>query len=109
MPIQVEIPADDDGVTPAAVARAVQAGADLLLDLANENVPVDTGALRDSGKAYTNGEVGTVRYFDRKAHLVHERVEDRHERGEAKWLENAARNHGDEIAEAIAEKMRNLL
>jgi hypothetical protein len=57
--------------------------------LAKEQVPVESGDLKASGRSYMEGDTGVV-IFDAKHALVqHEDIEFRHKEGQnAKYLEN---------------------
>lgn len=65
--------------------RARQKGAIFLLSRTIPRVPLDTGALRNSGQAVD----GVVSFGTDYAIYVHEILENHHPIGEAKFLENA--------------------
>ncbi len=98
-----------DGIAEA-VERGLQAGADLLLDESNRKAPVEEGNLIRSGVAKAQGDEAAVGYNTPYAIPQHEELGWRHDEGrEAKFLENAQRNHANEIQEAIADEIRRAL
>lgn len=89
----------------AGAADGRRAAAEDLLDLSNRKVPVDTGALRDSGRVVDGDDQSAVTYDAPYAAIVHERMDLSHSTGQPKYLEAAmneiARQVGDTIAEGI--------
>lgn len=86
----------------AAIEHGCQEAAEELLAATRPRVPVDTGALRDSGRA----EDGWIIFDAPHAAIVHERLDLKHDAGEAKFLENAANANRHEIAETLARDIR---
>lgn len=93
-----------------AVEKGLEAGADLLLDESNRKAPIETGDLIRSGTARAEGAEAAVGYSSKYATAQHERLDFRHDAGrEAKFLENAMRNNQSEIADTIADAIREAL
>lgn len=108
MPVQVRWNGPD-GIA-AAVERGLQAGADLLLDESNRKAPIEEGNLIRSGVAKAQGDEAAVGYNTPYAVRQHEELGWQHDAGrEAKFLENAQRNHANEIQAAIADEIRQAL
>ena len=93
----------------SAAEDALLAGAQLILKEAQSRVPVDTGKLRDSGKAEAEGDQATVSFSTGYAVPVHENLEAHHNNGEAKYLEKALAAKKREALEAIAAELRKAL
>lgn len=100
----------------AAAGVAVLAGADALLELSNDRVPVEEGALKASGRTsseeleavVTYGEPGQRTGF--AAIQQHEHTEYHHPNGgQAKFLEQPMLSETDQIAQAIAQSLREEL
>ena len=96
----------DDG----DVERAMQAGAELLLDESNRKAPIETGALIRSGVAKAEGNKAAVGYNTPYAIKQHEELGYQHDQGrEAKYLENALMNNKTRIFDAVADEIRQAL
>jgi len=88
---------------------ALEAEATRLLDEAKSRTPVDTGALRDSGRV-TLVESGTtvkatISFGDEAVDYaveVHENLEAHHETGEAKFLEKTMNEESVNVAANLA-------
>lgn len=75
-----------------------------LLEKSNELVPVDTGALRSSGKVVVTKPLQTSIIYDSEyATVVHEDLEKYHPIGQAKFLETAILNESNIIIKKIGE------
>ena len=74
-------------------AAALQVGADLLLERANEEVPRDSGDLADSATAEVSGDEATVSYGEYYGPIVHERNDP--------WFARVVDQAGDEVAAAM--------
>ena len=70
--------------------KASRQGAEALLAASRENVPVDTGRLRDSGQVVADSDGAAAGYTADYAVYVHERTWVTHPNGKAKFLEDAA-------------------
>jgi hypothetical protein len=82
-----------------------------LLEMSNDLVPVDTGALRDSGVASVQAELtvvhgqvayGTTQYTDIEAIEQHERLDFGHAVGQAKFLEQPFFANADTLRDTMA-------
>lgn len=100
----------------AAASVAVLAGADKLLDLANDRVPVDEGALKASGRTSSEELEAVVSYGEPgqrtgfAAIQQHEHTEYHHPHGgQAKFLEQPMMSETGQIGEAVAASMREEL
>ncbi len=98
-----------DAIEPA-VERGLEAAAELLLDESNRKAPIETGDLIRSGVARAEGNEAAVGYSSKYAVRQHEELSYQHDAGrEAKFLENAQRNNASEIADTIADAIREAL
>ncbi|NHI16863.1 HK97 gp10 family phage protein [Microbacterium excoecariae] len=93
------------------VEKAVQdelrkAGRDVLKQ-SNENAPRRTGALAKSGQVRVDDLTVQISYKARHAALQHENLDYRHQKGGAKFLENAALEF--DVEGAIAKGVRSAL
>lgn len=92
---------------PAATERAMQAGAEHLLEESNRVAPIETGALIRSGVARAEGSTAAVGYNTPYAVRQHEELGYLHDDGrEAKYLENALLRNKDAIFETVADTIR---
>lgn len=109
--MSIEFSWDDDfDVDDDTAERALQAGADLLLDESNRIAPIETGDLIRSGRAVANSDEAAVGYNSVYAARQHEELGWRHDAGrQAKFLENSLRRHSDRIVDAMAEEIRDAL
>lgn len=76
----------------AAAVDAVEAGARHIEQVSNTRVPDETGALQASSHTSIDRSAGqaVVSYDDAAAVFQHERLDYRHDDGQAKFLESAA-------------------
>lgn len=72
---------------------ALQAGADLLIELADDEVPRDSGDLAGSASADVAGDEATVSYGKYYGVIVHERSDP--------WLARVIDQAGDQVAAAM--------
>ncbi|MET9329477.1 hypothetical protein [Tsukamurella sp. NPDC003166] len=97
----------DDLVPDELLTRALQAGAEHLLEESNRIAPIETGALIRSGVARAEGGEAAVGYNTPYAVRQHEELGYQHDDGrEAKYLENALLRNKDAIMETIADTIR---
>jgi molybdopterin-guanine dinucleotide biosynthesis protein len=59
-----------------------------LLKMSNKIVPVDTGALKKSGKIEVVGAEVTVGYYEEYAAIIHEKLSLHLKNGQSKYLED---------------------
>ncbi len=98
---------------PAAVTAvrrhavdAVEAAARAVLEQAQRNVPVLTGALRESGVVKAEGLAATIAFTDPISVIVHEDQTAHHEHGSAKYLEHAMNTQTAKALESAADELR---
>lgn len=109
-------------VIAAAADKAADAAAHVVLDESQQLVPVDTGALRASGRVVVEeGASAAITYGDDDAAgrggrdtndyvvPVHERLDAHHPIGQAKFLESALHSGAERAAEVIAVELRKAL
>ncbi len=87
---------------------ALMDAAEFIKEKAVEKTPVKTGQLRDSAFAgvastRTGKKFVKVGFSDPKAIFVHERLDQHHDVGEAKFLENAIKQNINTIAGILAQ------
>lgn len=90
-----------------AAVEGLQASGKTVLRRSNELVPERTGKLKRSGRVVTDFLTVIVRYTNPIAWIVHEKLDLRHEKGQAKFLETALRETdvGEKIASAISVRL----
>jgi hypothetical protein len=92
-------------VVSTATPEALQRAAEQLLARSQELVPVNTGELKESGAVVD----GMVVYTADHAIPVHENLEARHPRGQAKFLEAAVNQFGDEYLKLLTAELDEVL
>lgn len=104
----------------ARILDAVEEEAKGILTLSNERVPVDSGALKASGRVVTDGATTYITYGSNAdqnpktgqptnayVERIHEDMEMRHPHGgSAKFLESAANESVAGFAERVAARVR---
>lgn len=101
---------DDHDIDDTTAEKALQAGADLLLDESNRRVPHEYGDLERSGTAVASGNEAAVGYSSVYAARQHEELGYTHKgKGEAKYLEKALNQESNRILDAIADEIRDAL
>lgn len=105
----------------AKVKAAVRAGGhdgvkdatELVFEATQREVPVESGALKRSGRVKVDGIHGEVIYGEgssgRYAAIIHEKLEIRHDTGSAKYLENPTAASARQAFAAIAAGIRRKL
>jgi hypothetical protein len=95
----------------AAGARGVDEGIDIIGDLSQERVLVETGALKRSRRTVRQGLQAAVGYTDSKAVGAHENLTatPKHPGTRPKFLESAATDSRDDVVRAIADQLRKAL
>ena len=97
-----------EAVIAEGAADGAEAAAKLLLELANRRVPLETGALLESGRVTTD-ETGTaaVSYADENAVRQHEDPYYEHDPGRSrKYLEIPMLTQRDAMLREVAEEIR---
>lgn len=96
----------------AAAARGLLLGAEHVLGVSNDRVPLDEGFLQNTGTASVDeGDLtGMVSYDGPYAVVQHERMDFRHAPGrEAKYLENSLNAERQQVQALIAAQIRRAL
>lgn len=105
----------------AAGEVAVEEAAHLVLEESQRLVPVDTGALKASGRVTRDGLEAVISYGaedgagrngqDTAAYAVpqHERLDFEHPHGQAKFLETPLHSQAPKVAEVLATELRKVL
>lgn len=108
-------------VLRAAAEEVVGEAAQLVFHESQRLVPVDTGALKASGRVTQDGLEAAISYGgedgagrngqDTAAYAVpqHERLDFEHPNGQAKYLEIPMHAQADRVAEALAAGLRRVL
>lgn len=86
--------------------KALGDAAETILNESNQLIPIDTGKLKSSGKVEKSKDRAMVIYDEDYAIYVHEDMEARHKRGQAKFLALAVVKKKNEIAKDIANELR---
>lgn len=107
-----------NGAKAKAAVRAggedgVKAGAEIVFEASQREVPVQSGALKHSGRVIVKGLHAVIRYGeglpDARAGIVHEKLDLHHDDGLPKYLENPTRASAKQVGEAIADGIRRKL
>jgi hypothetical protein len=96
----------------AGAARGLYLGAEHVLGVSNDRVPLDEAALQRSGTASVDPPTltGMVSYDTPYAVVQHERLDFRHAPGrEAKYLENSLNESRQVVAALIAAELRRAM
>ena len=93
-------------IVVGGAAEGMQEAAEGVLVRSSQLVPVDSGTLRESGRAVSDGLVAAVTYTADYAVYVHERLDVYHPDGQAKFLENALDSSSVTSAATIAAAIR---
>lgn len=108
-------------VLRAAAEEVVGEAAQLVFHESQRLVPVDTGALKASGRVTQDGLEAAISYGgedgagrngqDTAAYAVpqHERLDFEHSNGQAKYLETALHSQTEKVAEVLVEGLRRAL
>jgi N-dimethylarginine dimethylaminohydrolase len=93
----------------AAIERALEQIGARVLDVSNEDVPVETGRLLRSGKYKVEGSRVGIGYSDPKAVAAHENMQDHLDNGKsAKFLERALNSVRPSMARIAAAELRRV-
>lgn len=107
-----------NGAKARAAVRAggedgVKAGAEIIFEASQRQVPEATGALKRSGRIVVEGLRAVIRYGeglpDARAGIVHEKLDLQHDDGAAKYLENPTKASAKKVGQAIADGIRRKL
>lgn len=93
----------------AAAEAGVGKAGEYLLEASQNQVPVDTGDLKESGRVRHDGLKAAVSYRDPIAVIVHENMQAHHDVGNAKFLENPMNSERDEVGRIIATEVKTRL
>jgi hypothetical protein len=97
----------------AGEKAGLQAGAEVVFEASQREVPIETGRLKASGKIRVKGNRATISYGeglpDQRAGIVHEKLELDHPHGSAKFLENPTVASAGKVFKAIADGIRRKL
>lgn len=108
-------------VVHAAAEAVVGEAAQLVLEESQHLVPVDTGALKDSGRVSQDGLEAAISYGaedgagrngqDTAKYAIpqHERLDFQHPNGQPKYLETAMHSQAEKVAAHLAAGLRKLL
>lgn len=94
-----------DEVAPEALAQAMEH----VRAAAVERTPIETGNLAGSAAVHVDGDEASITYDGPYARYQHERLDLRHEHGQAKFLESALADEKDKAIEILAEQIRRAL
>ena len=87
--------------------EGLRAAGNKIVELSDENVPVDTGELIGSSYVEVSGNELEVGYTAEHAIYVHEDLEANHPNGgQAKFLEKAVYENKDVILDEVADEMK---
>lgn len=103
--VQAEIARKLKEIPALSLSGLLIAGHDVIA-LSKERTPVDTGTLKADQDASRQGDDVVLRVRSNYAVYVHEDLEARHEVGQAKFLESAARDSIDLIVKKATEKAK---
>jgi hypothetical protein len=91
-----------DAATPAALGE----GMEHIRQVAAELTPVETGRLVGSAAVHVAGDEASLTYDGPYARYQHERLDLRHEHGQAKYLEQPCRTDAAKAVEIVAQRLR---
>lgn len=94
-----------DEATPVAVG----AGMEHIHSVSAPLVPVETGRLVGSGTVHVDGDTAALTYDGPYARYQHERLDLRHEHGQAKFLEQPINSEKDTALAIVARRLKNAL
>ena len=91
---------------PEAATQAVMDGAEHILGKARPLAPKQDGNLRASGKVRPNGPgVASIKFDDPIATIQHERLDYKHDDGQAKYLEQPFNAEIGAVAEIVRRQL----
>lgn len=89
----------------AATPEALGQGMEHIRGTAAELTPVETGRLVGSATVHVEGDEASVTYDGPYARYQHERLDLRHEHGQAKYLEQPVRTEADTALGIVARRL----
>jgi hypothetical protein len=92
-----------------AAPRALAMGAEHIRAAAVELTPVETGRLAGTAAVHVDGDTASITYDGPYARYQHERLDLRHEHGQAKFLEQPLATEKDTALGIVAEQIRQAL
>lgn len=98
----------------AAALRSMDRFGEHVIGDSQQLCPVDTGALQGSGTTLPaelkGGKIEkTIGHNTNYAAAVHERLDQHHEKGQAKFLETAIRNNAPKLGEFVGSEVKKAL
>lgn len=97
----------------AGGADGIEAGARLVFEDSQRDVPEETGDLKRSGKVKVDGLHAEITYGeglpDGRAVIVHEKLDLQHDQGTSKYLENPTTAAAVKVQSTIAAAIRRKL
>lgn len=96
---------DVDAAAPLAIAE----GLEHLRTTSAPLVPIETGRLVGSAEVHVDGDQGSLSYAGPYARYQHERLDLRHEHGQAKYLEQPMETEAETILDIVAHKLKDAL
>ena len=94
-----------DAAAPEALGEAMEH----IRGVAAELTPVETGRLVGSAAVHVEGDEASITYDGPYARFQHERLDLRHEHGQAKFLEQPMHSEAQKAVEIIAQRLRGAL
>ncbi|MDE5415484.1 hypothetical protein [Alkalihalobacterium chitinilyticum] len=85
----------------AAVSKSTLETAESVLKESNSKVPLDTGALMNSGEVVHDQNSAVVAYHEPYAAIVHEKPMDFQGGRQNKYLESSINNHASQFADNV--------
>lgn len=92
-----------------ASPRAVGLAMEHILGVADELTPIETGRLVGSGTVHVDGDTASITYDGPYARFQHERLDLRHEHGQAKYLEQPLHTEKDAALGIAARVIKDAL
>jgi hypothetical protein len=95
-----------DARVAAATPEGLAAGMEHIRQVSAPLVPVETGRLVGSAEVQVDGDRASLSYAGPYARYQHERLDLRHEHGQAKYLEQPVLTDGDKAVEIVGEVIK---
>lgn len=94
-----------EAATPAAVGAAMEH----VLSVAATKVPVETGRLVGTGTVHVDGDTASITFDGPYARYQHERLDLKHEHGQAKYLEEPVSTEKQTALAIAAQQLKRAL